>query len=450
MRILVVGAGDVGSFLCGRLSEAGYDVTVIESAGNVARLVDEASNVRVIEGNGSSAELLVSAGVRECDCFLALTSDDQTNLVSASLAKALGAQMTVARIHDQTYTDNSYVNYQLHFGIDYLLNPEALCAVELAKAIRNPGRVAVENFSRGRIEVQQVRISRLSKLVGRALVDLHLPQGVRVGCVQRADVMEVGNRDTILADDDLVTLFGRPDALAELRSRLDPGRKPEAARVVLYGATETATALVRLLANPRFRVRVIEPDLGVGRAFAEKFSHVTVIQGEATSRRLLEEEQVGGADYFVACTKDDEDNIVTGLQASRLGAKHVQLVINRSDYEVVLDDLKEKLGVELLVSPRVATVGEVERFLAPESVVDLARLEGDLRLLEFRVGKDAPANGLMVREVPWPQGTLVVALLHKFEARVPGPDDRVLRGDRVVTISAEARRTDLLRLLVGT
>jgi len=439
----------VGSFLCSRLSEGGHDVTVVEAAGAVARVVDETSNVRVVEGNGSSAGLLVGAGVRECDCFLALTSDDQTNLVSASLAKALGAKMTVARIHDQTYTDHSIVNYQLHFGIDYLLNPEALCAVELAKAIRNPGRVALENFSRGRIEVQQVGVSPASKLVGRALVDLRLPPGVRIGCVQRGEVQEVGNRDTVLEVGDLVTLFGRAEALGEVRGRLEPERKPEAARVVLYGATEAATALVRLLNNPRFRLRVIEPDLEIGRRFAEKFPNVTVIQGEATSRRLLEEEQIGDADYFVACTKDDEDNIVTGLQASRLGAKHVQLVINRSDYEAVLDDLKEKLGVELLVSPRVATVTEVERFLMPEAVVDLARLEGDLRLLEFRVGRDAPANGSLVREVAWPRGTLVVALLHKFEARVPGPDDRVLEGDRVVTISAESRRSDLRRLLVG-
>ena len=415
-----------------------------------ARTVDENFNVRVVEGNGSSAEMLERAGARECDCFLALTSDDQTNLVSASLAKAMGAKMTVARIHDQTYTDHSIVNYQLHFGIDYLLNPEALCAIELAKAIRNPGRVAVENFSRGRIEVQQVRVSARSKLIGRALLDLRLGANVRIGCVQRGDRLEVGNRDTILQDDDLVTLFGKPEAIVELRGKLDPDSKPEPVRVVLYGATEAATALVRLLANPRFRLRVIESDAHVGRRFAEKFPQVTVIQGEATSRRLLEEEQIGDADYFIACTKDDEDNIVTGLQASRLGAKHVQLVINRSDYEAVLDDLKEKLGVELLVSPRVATVTEVERFLTPDAVVDLARLEGDLRLLEFRVARDSPAAGRLVREVPWPKGTLVVALLHKFEAQVPGPDDRVLAGDRVVTISAEGRRRDLLQLLAGS
>ena len=172
MNIVVVGAGEVGYHICQTLSDRGHHVTVIESSPSVSSDVEENLNVRVILGSGVSASLLQKAEVNDCDYFMALTSDDRTNLLACSLAKALGARTNIARIHDQTYADNSIVNYQLHFGIDYLLNPEALCAVELAKFIRNPGRVAVQNFARGKVEVLVVTVSKRSiHIKGKISID---------------------------------------------------------------------------------------------------------------------------------------------------------------------------------------------------------------------------------------------------------------------------------------
>ena len=157
MKIIIIGAGEVGHNLCTTLSAAGHNVTLIEQSEVRCETLDEEQNARIIHGNGSSARQLVDVDVASCDAFLAMTSDDRTNVISCSLAKGLGAKNTIARIHDETYSDNSVINYQLHFGIDLLVNPEAICAVELAKEIRSAGRVAVENFSRGQIEVQQKR-----------------------------------------------------------------------------------------------------------------------------------------------------------------------------------------------------------------------------------------------------------------------------------------------------
>ena len=138
MKIVIVGAGEVGGYLCGLLSDQAHDVTIIESAVSAAERIDEQFDARVLLGNGSSAETLTKASVGDCDFFVAMTSDDKTNLVSSSVAKALGAKAIICRIHDQTYTDNSLVNYQVHFGIDYMLNPESLSALAMAKSIRSP------------------------------------------------------------------------------------------------------------------------------------------------------------------------------------------------------------------------------------------------------------------------------------------------------------------------
>ncbi len=448
MKILVVGAGDVGRFLSQTLSDVGHNVTVIETSESTAQDVDESANVKVVEGNGASAKVLQNAGASDCDFFLAMTSDDRTNLIACSLAKALGAASTIARIHDQTYSDNSLVNYQLHFGIDFLLNPEALSAVELAKSIRHPGRVAVENFARGEIEVQQLRIARKSRYTGKSLKELHLPAGMRIGMVQREGSTAVPDADSVLEPGDLLTLFGLTDVLMKIRPYFEPEKYGDNIRVVLFGGSETAIALVRLLKNPRFKIRIIESDTKVCRSLAERFPHVTVINGTATSLRLMEEEQIGSVDYFVACTKDDEDNIMTCLQANKLGARHVQLVINKPDYEDVLDQLKETLGVELAVAPRKATMEELLRYLTLDRYTELATLpDRSGKIIELRVSSDSPCVNQKIRSISWPRGSIIVVLLHKFQAKMPGAEDVILPGDRLVAIVREDSLKPLLKML---
>jgi trk system potassium uptake protein len=450
MRVIVTGAGEVGFYLADIFSRAGNDVTVIEESAGRSMRVDEELDVKVLQGDGSSAAMLERAGVKDADFVLALTSDDRTNIIGCSLAKALNPRVgTIARVHDATWSDHSLINYQLHFGIDHLLNPEALCAVELAKEIRNPGRVAVENFARGKIEVQQVVVARSGKYTGRTLSEIRLPANVRVASVTSAEGdYQIASAGTILQQGDLVTLFGTPEALQEVRQALDPSIRLNQARIVLFGGSDIAVSLIRLMRSPRFKIRVIERDPVICHALADRFPEITVIRGDATSRRLLEEEQIGSCDYFVACTNRDEDNIMTSIQASRLGAKHVQLVINKPDYEHVLSDLKESLGVELIVSPRLATANELKRVVTTSAFTNLAVLrEGDAQIIEVRVSRNSPAAGKCLRELPRSRNTVFIAILHKFDARVPSAEDRILPGDRVVVLTNESARQAVLDLL---
>ena len=448
MKIIIIGAGEVGHNLCSTLAAAGHNVTLIEQSGLRYEKLDEEQNARIILGNGSSARQLVDVDVASCDAFLAMTSDDRTNVISCSLAKGLGAKNTIARIHDDTYSDNSVINYQLHFGIDLLVNPEAICAVELAKEIRSAGRVAVENFARGQIEVQQQQVAPKSHLIGKKLEDLKLDPRVRIGFVQRDGNSAVASAETVLQENDLITLFGHPEELFSLRERFDPKQKINESRVVLFGGSETAISLIRLLSNPRFKVRVIEKNKTKCRDLSERFPNVTVIHGDATSLRLLEEEQIGSADYFVACTKDDEDNILTCLQAAKLGANHVQLVINKGDYDQLLGILKTMLGIEVVVSPRQATAEFMLRSLSAESSSTLAEVpRGGGKIVEVRIKHSSPCVGKKIKDIHLPADALFVALLHKFKAKVPSADDIILAGDRVVLIVSEAERKTVLASL---
>lgn len=448
MKIIIVGAGEVGSNLSTVLSAAGHDVTLIEQSEGHCERLEEEQNARIVTGNGSSARQLVEVGVGKCDAFLAMTSDDRTNIISCSLAKGLGAKNTIARIHDETYSDTSILNYQLHFGIDLLVNPEAICAVELAKEIRSAGRVEVEHFARGQIEVQRQRVAKGSRLIGKKLKDIKLDAQVRVGYIHHGDETEIANADSVLQKNDIVTLFGHPEVLFALREKFDPKQKIELSRVVLFGGSETAINLIHLLKNPRFKIRVIEKDKEHCRQLAERFPHITVINGDATSIRLLEEEQIDSADYFVACTKDDEENILTCIQASKLGAEHVQLLINKGDYDDLLEMLQTRLDIEVAVSPRRATADFMLRNLSDKAVSRLAKMPDGGQVLEVRISHSSPAIGRKIKDIHLPGGCLLVALLHKFKAKVPAADDTILAGDRVVVIVSEEKEQEATRALV--
>lgn len=448
MKIVIVGAGDVGFSLADTLSQAGHNVILIEQSAEVATQADEELNLRVITGSGSSAKTLDQAKLIDCDYFLSMTRDDRTNLVSCSVAQALGAKHTIARIHDQTYQDTSLVNYQLHFGIDYLLNPEALCAVDLAKTIRNPGRVAVQNFARGSIEVQAVTLSHGSQHVGKELKNISLAGHVRVGLVQRGAEVLIATAETVLQAGDVLTLFGAPDDLAQEKNRCQGKSSSDHVRVVLYGGDETSISLIRLLKNPKFKVRIIEKNRRACEDLAEAFPEATIICGDGTSRRLLEEEQIGSADHFIGASKDDEDNIMTCLLAKQLGAKNVHLVVNKPDYEEVLANLKDSLGVDTLSSPRIATMDEILRYISTKRFVELSSLSnGKVKIVEVRVHADSQIANKKVKDLPL-KGSPIVALMHKFHAVVPSADDTVLPGDRLVLIIPQENEKKIFDSLV--
>ena len=452
MKIVIIGAGEVGGHLSEVLSNSGHDVTVIEHDDQMAAKIHEEQNVRVLRGNGSSAKILHRAKAGECSYFLAMTSDDQVNLVSGSIAKKMGAETTIARIHEETYIDNKLFNYQLNFGIDLLVNPEALAAVELAKVIRNPGRVAVEHFARGKIEVQQIEVTAKAKAIGRNLKQLRLGEktGVRIGLIRRRGSFLVPGAETVIEEGDRLTMFGDPQSLSEIKGKFSPKLRARTVFVALYGGSETNIALLRMLSNPRFHIRLIEPNRKICQNLAEQFPHITVVHGDATSLRVLEEERVGRADYFVAATKADEDNVMACLQTAQMGTKRLLLNINRSDYSEIINKFRLVLGIELAVSPRLATANEVLRTVNQTPWVELAPAPGGKgKIVELRVNPESPCVGKPIKDLRLPGNTIIVALMHKFDAKVPGAGDVIIADDRIVAVLSDEHRDEVISLLTG-
>ena len=449
MKIIIAGAGDVGFYLCQVLSEDGHAVTMIEEQDAIADEAESSLDARVIRGNGASARCLEKAGVSSCDFFIAMTAHDQLNIVACSIARKLGAKYTIARVHDLIFSDNKRVNFQEYFHIDTLINPEALTAIELAKHVRNPERMAVEDFARGQIELQEIVASPSAKALGKPLKEIRLPSSLKIGYLVRGETLAVPTADTVLEAGDKITVIGTPELLLANRKLFTNEDSSSTIRVVLNGATETAISVIRRLSNYRFKIRVIEPDLKKCKDIAEAFPNVTVINGSATSLRLLEEEQIGSADYFISCTKDDEENVMTCLQAKKLGVKYVELVINKPDYEQVLQNISGFLDIRAAVSPRKVTVNEIKKYITNKDFIAIGELKGGtVEFIEFKIPENSPCLSKKLRDLKLPPACIVAAIVDELKAKVPNADDEIKAGDRIIVILEKDKRREVAQMFL--
>ncbi|MEM1304950.1 MAG: Trk system potassium transporter TrkA [Planctomycetota bacterium] len=443
MRIVVLGAGTVGRSIAALLVQAGHSLTVIDSSAERVRQINDTLDARAIEGSASQASVLFQAGIGGADLCLAMTGCDEVNLVGASMGAAMGARRTVARVYAPVFRDLSTFDYRRHFGVDRLLSIEQLTALELAQRIRHPGSVAVENLAGGELEAHELLIDADYQHLKEPLKDLPLPRGVRIGSIARAERTWVaGASDTIQADD-RITLIGQGDDIDKARRMFDAVGAAKR-RVVVAGGGETGYHLANALESPRISVTLMESDRSRCEFLASRLTKATVVHRDATLRVDLEEERVGSADVFVACTGDDENNIVAAVEAKDIGARQVMSLVGRPDYAQVVG----RLGIDYAVSPREVVAKQVLGYLTTGPVVSRATLSESHALaileLDVQAGSSAVEKPLFDLELP-PQ-CLIAAVVREGYASVPGANDRFQPGDTVVALVAEKSEKETVAL----
>ncbi len=431
MRIVVFGVGTVGFSIASMLCRHGHSVTVVDSDPQRARMANESLDAKVVVGSASQSSVLFQAEVLDSDICMAVTRSDEVNLVAASIAKAMGARRTLARVYSSVLRDASTFDYQRHFRIDRMLSLEHLSAMELARAIRRTGSIAIEMFARGELEVQEVRVEPKTKATLVPLNELKLPRGVRIGSILRENRIKLATAEDHLQEGDQITLIGTREDIDAVRNWFQRHQPPRQ-HVVIAGGGETGLHLARALAGQRFTVVLMERDRDRCEFLANQLRHTTVVHSDATRRVDLEEERVGKADFFAACMGDDEDNIMAGVEARELGAATILAIVGRPDYGNVVG----KLGIDHVVSPRQVMAKEVMGFLNTGAVISRRPLggDGDVSILEVEVLPGVSATSESLRNLHLPHGCLLVAMMRDNYAKVPGAEDRLRPGDTVLIL----------------
>jgi trk system potassium uptake protein TrkA len=303
--------------------------------------------------------------------------------------------------------------------------------MELAREIRHPGAVAIENFARGELEMQELAVGEETSAVGVPLKDLQLLPGVRIGSIFRNGKMKIAGAEDHVAAGDRLTLIGTREDIDEVREKFQKELPPKQG-VVIAGGGETGYHLARVLEGPRFAVLLMEKDRARCEFLAAHLKYTTVVNADAQHRASLEEERVGSADVFVACTGDDEDSIMACVEARELGARTIMSIVSRPDYANVVG----KLGIDHAVSPRKVIAREILGFLNTGAVVSRTPMAagGTIEVMEIEVVQGAPATRYALADLPLPADCLIGAVIRENYVMVPGADDRFSPGDTVVAL----------------
>jgi trk system potassium uptake protein TrkA len=431
MNVVILGAGTVGKSIAELLCHHNINVTVVDRDPAKTQAINEELDVRVITGNAAESAVLFQTGISTADVALAVTGIDETNIVAASLAKAMGAKKAIARVYAPVFRDLSTFDYQKHFGIDRMLSLEHLAAMELARGIRDPSTIVIEQFAHGELEVLEFVVTEKCRVIHKPLRDLNLPANVLIGTISRGKRMWIASADDKIEIDDQVVVFCRRDNDQVTRDMFKQ-RKPASRRIVIAGGGETGFHLAKTLEDESYSVTLMELDAERSQYLANALDSTVVVHCNATHREVLEEERVGKADVFVACLGDDENNIVACFEAREIGTKEVMAIIGRSDYSKIVS----KLGINLAVSEREVMAKQVFQFLT-EGVVSsaLRLLGGSINVLEIEVPADAPATQSTLAELGTPDRCLVAAIINNDDfVRVPHGEDRITAGEKVILL----------------
>lgn len=447
MRVVILGAGLVGTGIADFLCNERHSVVIVESKPARAKEIKDDLDARIVVGSAALSTTLLQAEVEGADLCLAVTGSEEINILAASMAKAMGARRSIARVYSHVLKDPSTFDYQSHFGIDRLLSLEELTALELAQRIRNPGSVMMEHFARGEMTVQEAVVAEKSTVVGKQIEQLDISDEVRIGSISRKEDLWIAKAEDELEVDDRILLIGNREAVEEFREVVERDSGPRRG-VVIAGGGETGVHLARALEGGHFDVVLLEKDEERCERIAVDLPHVTVICNDATRRVVLEEERIGSADVFVACTGDDENNILAGVEARDIGAKEIICVVSRPDYV----NLMQKLNIDIAISPRQAMARQIRTFLNTGPVVSRTMLHNkNIGVFEIEVQEDSPATEHVLANLDLPSGKCqIAARVHNGEVILPRSDQRFEAGDLVVAlIDISAVEATLEKLSVG-
>ena len=448
MKIIVVGCGKVGLAIIEALVREQHEVLAIDQNSEVATRVANTYDVLSVCGNGASVEVLSGAGADQADLIVATTKSDEFNMLTCFVAKKLGAKNSIARIRNGEYNNSSLDFLKKNLGINMTINPEKLTADAFFNVMSLPSASKVEKFSDGNFELFEFLVKDEEMLAGATLAEIKAKSDASflICAIERDGKVIIPNGTSQIKDGDRVSVMAtRKDAQKMLKSLGLTSRRSRSAIVV--GAGETALYLTQMLAENRISVKLVEKD----RDRCEKASEVlppavAVVCGDGTDNDIMLEEGVGKADAVVALTGKDEENVLIAYNALLKKTKKVIAKINR--YSIM--DMTEDLGIESAICPLRLVADVVVRYARAIESGNLGAMEtlysimdGEAEAIEFEVPQDFKYIGQPIKSMKLKQSVLIGAILRQSDAIIPGGDDTVMAGDKVIVISKGHRLLEL-------
>jgi len=425
LRIVILGAGQVGSSVAENLVSEANDITVIDTSAERLRQLQDRFDLRTVTGNAAHPSVLEEAGARDADMILAVTQSDETNMVACKLAASMfNIPTKIARIRSADYLAHPEMFTPENFSVDMAICPEQVLTDYIVKLLEFPESLQVLEFAEGRVSLVAVRAFHGGPLVGHQISHLrtHMPQiDARVAAIFRQDSAIIPEGDTVVEAGDEIFFLAATENIRGVMRELRRMDKP-IRRVMIGGGGNIGRRLARAIED-RFQVKIIEYGKTAAERLATELGKSLVLQGDVTDEELLESEHIGQMDVYCALTNDDENNIMSALLAKRLGVRKVIALINRRSYV----DLLQAGQIDIAISPAQATIGTLlARVRRGDCVAVHSLRRGAAEALELIAHGDAKSSrvvGRRIEEIDLPKGATIGAVVRQREAGVQeGPD----------------------------
>lgn len=427
MRVIVVGAGEVGRTIAANLANS-HDVAVVDQDADLVEELTYSMEVLAVHGDGTDLSTLKNAGIDEADMVLACTDDDETNIVICGTAKTIGNPFTVARVKRRSLLE-TWRGADRAFDVDFMVCTDLLAAEAVFRISGVPGAQDVDTFAGGIVRMAEFEVTEDSPVSDMTVEEADRFDSLTFAAIFRGDDVVIPRGETPIDPGDRIVVIGSPESVQGFAREVTERGRPE--EVVIIGGSEIGFQAARLFQEHGYRPKLIEQDDERAREIAEALSKTLVMKNDATDVEFLQREHVNEAGIVVAALDSDEKNLLVCLLADRLGADRTVAMVDQSEY----GDLFEAVGVDVAISPREETAEEITRFTRAGATEKVAMLEHDrAEILEIEIKESSTLAGRTISDAmsDLPNNVVIGAITRAGTFVTPRGDTVVEVGDHVV------------------
>ena len=447
MKIVLVGGGKVGFALCRSLVAEKHDVVLIEQDEAVLNHIVSRFDIMGLLGNGADFAILEQAGVQECDIFIALTEYDEVNMISAVLAKKMGAKETIVRVRNPEYS-NAYFKEKNILGFSLIVNPELLAARAISNIIDFPNALSVERFAGGRVSLMEFVIKDSSGLCQMPISDFRKKFGNIIVCAMERDhQLMIPSGDVTIQDKDRIFVTGNRVDMMLFHNYF----KSRAVKsLLIVGAGKIAYYLLGILKDSRIDIKVIEINPERARFFSEKFPNLYIVQGDGTAKDILLEESAPHYDAVATLTGVDEENIITSMFLDRVGVHKNITKVNRTS----LLEIIHAPDFSSIITPKSIAVDTIMHFIRGRVNAQYSDLQamhhlanGQIETLQFQIKEANKMTAKPLSHLKLKKGVLIAAIIRKGKTIFPTGEDMLEVGDKLLVTTLLPNITKIYDLI---
>ena len=446
MKIVLVGGGKVGFALCRSLVAEKHDVVLIEQNEAVLNHIVSRFDIMGLLGNGADFTILEQAGVQECDIFIALTEHDEVNMISAVLAKKMGAKETIVRVRNPEYS-NSYFKEKNILGFSLIVNPELLAARAIGNIVDFPSALSVERFAGGRVSLMEFVVKDASGLCQMPISEFRKKFDVIVCALERNHELIIPGGEMTLQDKDRIFVTGNRVDMMRLHNHF---KARTVKSFLIIGAGKIAYYLVCILKDSRIDTKVIEINPERARFFSEKFPNLYIVQGDGTAKDILLEESAPHYDAVATLTGVDEENIITSMFLDRVGVQKNITKVNRTS----LLEIIHAPDFSSIITPKIIAVDTIMHFIRGRVNAQYSDLQamhhlanGQIETLQFHIKEANKMTAKPLSHLKLKKGILIAAIIRKGKTIFPTGEDTLEVGDQLLVTTLLPNITKIYDLI---